>query len=49
MEEPAFLLAAQWIIGGVQVENDLRRRAPVRLQEEIDQHVSIAAGSWLTL
>ena len=36
VEEPAFLLAMQRIIGGIEIENDLAGRALVRLQEQID-------------
>jgi hypothetical protein len=31
MEEPAFLLSVQRVIRGVQIENDLLGRAPMRL------------------
>ena len=37
VEEPAFLLAVQRIVRGIQVEDDLPRRLGVRLQEQIDE------------
>ena len=37
VEEPAFLVAVQRIVGGIEIENDLRRRTPMRLQEHIDE------------
>jgi hypothetical protein len=37
MEEPAFLLPVQRIVRGIQIENDLRRRTPMCLQEQIDE------------
>jgi len=37
VEEPAFLVAVQRIVGGIEIENDLRRRTPMRLHEEIDE------------
>ena len=36
VEEPAFLMSMQRIIRRIEVEDDLRQRAPVRLEEEID-------------
>src|SRR5207248_5256288 len=40
VEEPALLLAVQWIIGRIEIENDLPRGAFVRLQEQLDQKLS---------
>ena len=37
VEEPAFLVAVQRIVGGIEIENDLRRRPSMRLHEEIDE------------
>ena len=37
VEEPAFLMAVQRVVGGVEVENDLLGRPGVRLEEEIDE------------
>jgi hypothetical protein len=37
MEEPAFLVAMQGIVGGVEVENDLLGRRLVRLEEQGDE------------
>ncbi len=37
MEEPAFLVAMQRIVGGVEVENDLLGRRLVRLEEKVDE------------
>ena len=37
MEEPAFLMAVQRIIGGVQVEHDLTRRLAVRVEKQVDE------------
>ena len=36
-EEAPLLMPVQWVVGGVQVENNLPRRAPVRLQKQIDK------------
>src|SRR6476661_4155522 len=33
VEEPAFLMPVQRVIGGIKVENDLARRLVVRIQE----------------
>ena len=49
MEEAAFLVAVQRIVGGIQVEDDLLRRLLVGLQEQLDEQASIATGSWLIL
>ena len=49
VEEPPLLLAVQRIVGRIEIENDLLRRALMRLQEQIDQQASIAAGLWLIL
>ena len=37
VEEPAFLMAVQRIVGGVEVEDDLLGRPGVRLEEEVDE------------
>ena len=37
VEEPAFLLAVQRIVGGIQIEDDLLRSLPMRLQEQVDE------------
>src|SRR5262249_14767490 len=34
MEEPAFLMTMQRIVGGIEIEDDLARRLAVRLEEE---------------
>ena len=39
MEEPPLLLAVQRIIGRIEIENDLPRRARVRLQEQVDKQI----------
>lgn len=38
MEEPPFLMPVQRIVGGVEVENDLRWGAAVRVQEQVNKH-----------
>lgn len=38
VEEPPLLLAVQRVVGRVQVQDDLPRSAPVRLQEHFHQH-----------
>jgi hypothetical protein len=37
MKEAPFLLAMQRIIGGVEIEGDLARRRPMRLEKQIDE------------
>jgi hypothetical protein len=37
MEEPAFLLPVQRVVRGIQVQDDLLRRTPMPLHEEIDE------------
>ena len=37
VEEAAFLVAVQRIVGGVEIEDDLRRRLAVRIEEQIDE------------
>ena len=37
MEEPAFLIAVQRIVGGIEVEDDLLRCLLVGVEEEIDE------------
>jgi hypothetical protein len=49
MEKAAFLVAMQWIIGGVQIKNDLFRCLLVGVEEEVNEQASTAAASWLIL
>ena len=37
MEELAFLIPMQWIVSGIQIEDDLLRRLLVGVEEEIDE------------
>jgi hypothetical protein len=37
MEEAAFLMTMQWIIGCIQVENEVSRWCGVGLQEDLDE------------
>ena len=37
VEEPAFLMAVQRVVGGVEVENDLLGHPCMRLEEEVDE------------
>ena len=37
VEEAALLIAVQGIVGGIEIKDDLLGRAPMRLQEQIDQ------------
>ena len=37
VEEAAFLMPVQRVVGGVEIENDLLGRLPVRFQEQIDK------------
>ena len=37
VEEAAFLMPVQRIVGGVEIEDDLRRRRGMRVEEEIDE------------
>jgi hypothetical protein len=37
VEKAPLLIAVQWVVGGVEVENDLRRRMLVRSDEQIDK------------
>ena len=37
VEEPPLLLAVHRIIGRIEIKDDLVRRAPVRLQEQVDE------------
>ena len=39
VEEPAFLMSVQRVVGGVEVERDLRRRLDVGIEEEVDEQV----------
>ena len=39
MEEPAFLMPMQRIVGRIEVEDDLLRRFVVRVEEEIDEQL----------
>ncbi len=45
MEEAAFLMPMQRIIGGIEVEDDLPGRPFVRIEEQIDAIASTAAPS----
>ena len=49
MEEAALLVAVQGVIGGVQVEDDLRRRRGVRSQEQIHEQALEGFGAGDTL
>ena len=44
VEEPALLVAVQRIVGGIEVEDDLRRRLRVRIEEQIDEQRLDRAG-----
>jgi hypothetical protein len=46
VEEAAFLVARQRIIGGVEVKHDLRGRPLVSLQEQFDEPAFDRSGSW---
>ena len=37
VEEPAFLMPVQWVIGGIEIERDLRRGFGVGIEEQIDE------------
>ncbi len=37
VKETALLLAVEWVVGGIQIEHDLRRRIGVRFQKHLDQ------------
>jgi hypothetical protein len=37
VEEPAFLVAVQRIVGGIEIEDDLARRLAVRIEEQGDE------------
>jgi len=37
IEEAALLLTVQRIVGGIEIEGDLARRRPVRLDKQIDE------------
>ena len=39
VEKPPFLMTVQWIVGGIEVENDLPRRLAVRIEEHVDEHL----------
>ena len=50
VEEAAFLMAVQRVIGGVEIEDDLFGRAAMGLQKQIDQQrLDGVAPSWLIL
>ena len=49
VEEAALLVPVQRIVSGVDVEDDLLRRAAMGLKEQVNQSVSIIAPSWLIL
>ena len=36
MEEPSFLMSVNRIVGRIQVQNDLKRRSVLRIQEMVD-------------
>ncbi len=44
VEEAAFLVAVQRIVGGIQVEHDLLGRLPMRLHEQVDEQALDGAG-----
>ncbi len=44
VEEPALLAAVQRVVGGVEIEHDLRRRGGMGLQEQVHQHSPAAAS-----
>ena len=46
MEEAAFLVAVQRVVGGVEIEDDPAWRRLVRVEEEVDEQRSIASPSW---
>ena len=37
MEEAPFLVSVQRVVGGIEIEDDLPRRAGVSVEEEIDE------------
>jgi hypothetical protein len=37
VEQAAFLMAVQRVVGGVEIEDDLARRHPVCFKEEVDE------------
>ena len=45
MKEAPFLLAMQRIVGGIEVESDLARRCPVRLEKQIDEQPASTASA----
>ena len=50
VKEPAFLMAVQRVVGGVEVEHDLPGRLlPCASRNRSTNRASIAAGSWLIL
>jgi hypothetical protein len=46
IEEAPFLVPVQRIVGGVEIKRDLGRRRLMRLQENVTNRLSMAAGSW---
>ena len=44
MEKPSLLLPVHWIVGRIEVEDDLVRRSCVRLQEHVDPKPLEAIG-----
>lgn len=49
VEEPPLQIAVDRIVGRVEIEDDLLWRLRMRLQKQLDESASIAAGSWLSL
>ena len=49
VEEAALLMAMQRVVGGVDVEDDLLRRAAMGFKNRSMSKVSIIAPSWLIL
>ena len=49
VEEPAFLVAVQRIVGGIEIEDDLLGRLACASRNRSTNSASIAAGSWLIL
>ena len=39
MEEPAFLMSVQRVVGGIEIEDDLPWRTRVGLDKQIDQQI----------
>jgi hypothetical protein len=43
VEEPTFLMPVQRVVGGIEVQNDLRRRTVMRVEEQLQNSPSMAA------